>query len=50
MTTYLDLISSHILPGEKTLEANVVVIYDNNEIRKKAVNKSKCSQLFVVYK
>ena len=32
MTTYLHQISSHFLPGEKTLEAN--------EIRKMAVNKS----------
>ena len=41
-TTYLHQISSHILPGEKALEAN--------EIRKMAVNKSKWSQLFVVSK
>ena len=41
-TRYLNPISSHILPGEKTLEAN--------ELRKMAINKSKWSLLFVVSK
>ena len=41
-TIYLNQILSHILPDEKTLEAN--------EIRKMVVNKSKWSQLFVVSK
>ena len=41
-TTYLNQITSHILPGKETLEAN--------EIKKMTVNKSKRSQLFVVSK
>ena len=41
-TTYLHQISYHILPGEKTLEAN--------EIRKLAMKKSTWSQLLVVSK
>ena len=41
-TTYLNQISSHIRPGEKTLEAN--------EIRKMSVKKSKWNQLFFVSK
>ena len=41
-TIYLNQISSHILPDEKTLE--------DNQIRRMAANKSEQSQLFVVSK